>query len=166
MKKLFDKIAELQLFLASVLFFIIFLVNMLEIVSRSAFNRSFLWVSDFSVICVVWMICLAMAACIHLKEHLFMDFLAKKLPLKIRQALNVIISFTMFAFFVMLFFTGIQTAMTKTSLIFPSIQWSIAWSFSALPVFAFFAALFMVPRIFEIIKGKDPHEGVELESIF
>lgn len=166
MKKIFDKIAEFQLFLASVLFFIIFLVNMLEIVSRSAFNRSFLWVSDFSVICVVWMICLAMASCIHFKEHLFMDFLAKKLPQKMRQGLNIVISFVAFAFFVMLFFTGIRTAMTKTSLIFPSIQWSIAWSFSALPVFAFFAALFMVPRIFEIIKGKDPHEGVELESIF
>jgi len=166
MRKILDKIANFQLFVASLLFFIIFLVNMLEIVSRSAFNRSFLWVSDFSVICVVWMTCLAMAACIHLKEHLFMDFLAKKLPEKLRQGLNVIISFTMFAFFVMLFFTGIRTAMTKTSLIFPSIQWSVAWSFSALPVFAFFAAVFMVPRLSDLLKGKDPREGVELESIF
>lgn len=166
MKKILDKIAEIQLFLASVLFFLIFLANMLEIIGRSAFNRSFLWVSDFSVISVVWMICLAMASSIHFKEHLFMDFLAKKLPKKMRQALNIVISFIAFAFFVMLFFTGIRTAMTKTSLIFPSTQWSVALSFSALPVFAFFAALFMVPRLLEIIKGKDPHEGIELESIF
>ena len=62
MKKILDKIAQLQMFVASLLFFIIFLVNILEIISRSAFNHSFLWVSDFSVICVVWMICLAMSA--------------------------------------------------------------------------------------------------------
>lgn len=166
MKKILDKTAEFQLFVSSLLFFAIFLVNMLEIVSRSAFNYSFLWVSDFSVICVVWMICLSMAACIHYKEHLFMDFLAKKLPAKMRQGLYIIISLISFAFFVMLFFTGIRTAATKVSLIFPSIQWSMVWSYAALPVFAFFSALFMVPRLIDLFKGKDPHEGVELESIF
>lgn len=166
MKKALDKLAELQLFVSSVLFFLIFLVNMLEIIGRSAFNHSFLWVSDFSVICVVWMICLAMSACIHYKEHLFMDFLARKLPPALRQGLNIVISLVAFAFFVMLFITGLRTAATKTSLIFPSIQWSMVWSFSALPVFAFFSALFMVPRLVDLFKGKDPHEGVELESIF
>jgi TRAP-type C4-dicarboxylate transport system permease small subunit len=40
------------------------------------------------------------------------------------------------------------------------------WSFAALPVFAFFSALFMIPRIAEIFKGKDPHEGVQQESVF
>lgn len=166
MKKALDKIAQFQVLVASVLFFMIFLVNMLEITSRSVFNYSFLWVSDFNVICVVWMICLAMSACIHFKEHLFMDFLAQKLPTKLRQGLNIIISFITFAFFVMLFFTGLRTTATKTALIFPTIQWSVAWSFAALPVFAFFSAAFMVQRIIELFKGKDPHEGVQQESIF
>lgn len=166
MKKLFDKIAQLQLLASSALFFIIFVVNMMEITGRSAFNHSFLWVSDISVICVVWMICLAMAACIHYREHLFMDFLVRMLPFGPRKAVNAVISITAFAFFAMLFVTGIRTASTKTALIFPSIQWSMLWSFSALPVFAFFSALFMIPRIVEILKGKDPHEGVEQESIF
>jgi drug/metabolite transporter (DMT)-like permease len=49
-----------------------------------------------------------MAACIHYKEHLFMDFLARKLPAKFRQGLNIIISLIAFAFFVMLFFTGLN----------------------------------------------------------
>ena len=154
------------MFVASLLFFIIFLVNILEIISRSAFNHSFLWVSDFSVICVVWMICLAMSACVHYKEHLFMDYLVRKMPVKFQQGLNIIISLISFAFFVMLFFTGIRTAATKTALIFPSILWSVVWSFAALPVFAFFSAIFMVPRIVDIVKGKDPHAGIEQESIF
>ena len=166
MKKILDKIAQLQMFLASLLFFVIFIVNMMEIIGRSAFNRSFLWVSDVSVICVVWMVCLSMAACIHYKEHLFMDFLARKLPAKLRQGLNIVISGLAFAFFVMLFITGLRTAATKTSLIFPTTQWSLVWSFAALPVFALFSALFMVPRLVDLFKGKDPHEGVELESIF
>lgn len=166
MKKLFDKIAQLQLLVASALFFLIFLVNMLEITGRSAFNRSFTWVSDFSVICVVWMICLAMTACVHYREHLFMDFLVRMLPFGFRKAVNIVVSLATFAFFVMLFITGLRTASTKAALIFPSTQWSMVWSFAALPVFALFSALFMIPRIIEIFRGRDPHEGVELESIF
>lgn len=166
MRKILDKIAQLQMFLASLLFFLVFVVNMMEIVGRSAFNHSFLWVSDVSVISVVWMICLAMSASIHYKEHLFMDFLARKLPAKLRQGLNIVISSLAFAFFVMLFLTGLRTVATKVSLIFPTTQWSLAYSFAALPVFAFFSAVFMIPRLLDLFKGKDPHEGVELESIF
>ncbi|HEY9053733.1 MAG TPA: TRAP transporter small permease [Rectinemataceae bacterium] len=165
MKKILNLIAKIQLLVASVLFFVIFLANILEIVSRSAFNRSFPWVSDLSVICVVWMICLAMAACIHYREHLFMDFLVKKLPAALQKGVNLVVSSVALAFFIMLFITGIRTAATKTSLIFPSTQWPLVLSFAALPVFAFFSAVFMIPRLVEIAQGKDPHEGVQLESL-
>ena len=155
MQKLLDKLAVAQVLVATILFFIIFLVNMLEIAGRSLFNHSFLWVSDLSVISVVWMICLGMAACVHYREHLFMDLLAKQLPKKLSLGVNIVISLICFAFFVMLFVTSLQTTSTKMGLIFPSTQWSVAWSFAAMPVFSFFAAIFMVPRLLDLLKGKN-----------
>ena len=155
MKKILDKLAAIQVFIAGVLFFIILLVNMLEIVGRSLFNHSFLWVSDLSVISAVWMICLGMAACVHYREHLFMNLLAEQLPEKIRLGVNIVISLISFLFFVMLFVTSLQTTSTKLGLIFPSTQWSVAWTFAAMSVFSFFSAIFMVPRLIELLKGKN-----------
>ncbi len=155
MKKLLDKLAAALVFIAVVLLFIIFLVNMLEIAGRSLFNHSFLWVSDLNVISVVWMICLGMAAGVHYREHLFMNLLAEQLPEKMRLGVNIVISLISFAFFVMLFVTGLQTTSAKLDLIFPSTQWSVACAMAAMPVFAFFAAIFMLPRLIELLQGKN-----------
>ena len=147
MKKILDKLSEIMGIIAGALFLVIFAINTLEIISRSFFNHSFLWVSDLSVICVVWMICLGIAVGVYHKEHIFMELLINKLPKVVKKVIKILIQSTSFAFFVMLFITGIQTASTKTALIFPSIQWSMVWAYSALPVFAFTSALFMIPRL-------------------
>ncbi len=166
MKKVLDKIAEILLTVSGLLFFIIFAVNMLEIFSRSFFNHSFLWVSDFSVICVVWMICLSIAAGVYYREHLFMEYLAEKLPPKFRKALAVSITLISIAFFLVLFYTGLQTAITKKELIFPSIQWSLVWAYAALPVFAMLSAIFMVPRLISQLKGEKFEKDLFADSLF
>ncbi|MHB1393182.1 MAG: TRAP transporter small permease [Clostridia bacterium] len=166
MKKVLDKVAEILLTVAGFLFLAIFAVNMLEIISRSFFNYSFLWVSDFSIICVVWTICLSIAVGVYRREHLVMEYLADKLPPKSRRALAIVISLISIAFFLTLFYTGAQTAATKRELIFPSIQWSLVWAYSALPVFAILSAVFMIPRLISQIKGEESKRDVTTESIF
>jgi TRAP-type C4-dicarboxylate transport system permease small subunit len=165
MKKVLDKIAEIQKFIAGVLFFEILLINILEIISRSFFNHSFLWVADLSIISAAWMICLGMAANVHYREHLFMEILINKFPAKIKYGVNIIISLTTFAFFVMLFITGIQNTETKLELVFPSTLWPMVWVYSALPVFAFFSAIFMVRRLIDLFKGKDSAGNARHEPI-
>ena len=166
MKRVLDKVAGILLTVAGLLFVAIFAVNMLEIISRSFLNYSFLWVSDFSIICVVWMICLSIAVGVYHREHLFMEYLADKLPPKGRKVLAVAISLTSIAFFLMLFYTGIQTAATKRELIFPSIQWSLVWAYSALPVFAILSAIFKIPLLISQIKGEVQKKDVTTDSIF
>lgn len=155
MKKILDMLADLLLNVATVLFIIIFAINILEIFSRTFFNRSFLWVSDISVICVVWLICLSMAAGVYRKEHLFMDFVLNKIPPKPRKIVAIIVDLLAIAFFIMLCYTGIQTASTKKALVFPSTLISQLWSFSALPAFAALSAIFMIPRLISTIKGEN-----------
>ncbi len=166
MKKVLDKVAEILLIVSGLLFFAIFAVNMLEIFSRSFFNHSFLWVSDFSIICVVWMICLSISVGVYRREHLFMEYLAAKLPPKARKALAVSISLISIGFFLMLFYTGLQTAVTKKELIFPSIQWSLVWAYSALPVFAILSAIFMIPRLISQFRGEESKQDMIANSIF
>ncbi|NLZ52381.1 MAG: TRAP transporter small permease [Thermoanaerobacteraceae bacterium] len=161
MKKILDKLADLLLNVATILFIVIFAINILEIFSRSFFNHSFLWVSDISVICVVWLICLSMAAGVYHKEHLFMDFILNKMPPKLRKTIATSVDIIAIAFFIMLCYTGIQTVATKKALVFPSTLISQLWSYSALPVFAALSAIFMIPRLISTIKG----EKVEKETV-
>ncbi|HHW02387.1 MAG TPA: TRAP transporter small permease [Thermoanaerobacterales bacterium] len=159
MKKILDKIADLLANISSALFIIIFAINMLEIISRTFINYSLLWVSDVTVICVVWMICLSMAVAVYHKEHLIMDFLVNKMPKKVQRILTIAINIICIAFFFMLFYTGLQTAATKKALIYPSIMWSQLWSYSALPVFAILSAIFMIPRLISSFKGNTATEA-------
>lgn len=160
MKKILDKAAGMQGFVAGLMFLAIFAVNMLEIISRTFLNYSFLWVSDFSIICVVWMICLGISVGVYYKEHLFMEILANRFPPKMKRGLNIIITLISLAFFLMLFVTGVRTAATKTALIFPSIQWSLVWAYSALPVCAISSAIFMIPRLIRLFKNETPKEDI------
>lgn len=161
MKKVLDKLADLLLNVATLLFIVIFVINMMEIFSRTFFNHSFLWVSDISVICVVWLICLSMASGVYHKEHLFMDFLVNKAPKSLRKAIIVSVNIIAIAFFIMLCYTGMQTALAKKALVFPSTLISQLWPYLALPIFAIFSAIFMIPRLISSIKD----EQVKKETI-
>lgn len=159
MKRLLDKLSELMAIVAGILFLFIFLINTMEIISRSFFNHSFLWVSDLSVICVVWTICLGISVGVYHKDHIFMELLVKKFPKSVEKAVRIAIQLLSLAFYVMLFITGVKTAATKTALIFPSIGWSLVWSYAALPVFALTSAVFLIPHTIALFKGeKEPEQ--------
>ena len=161
MKRLLDKLSGIMSILAGILFLLIFVINTMEIISRSFFNHSFLWVSDLSVICVVWTICLGISVGVYHREHIYMELLINKFPRAIKKVMKILIQLISFAFFVMLFVTGMQTAATKTSLIFPSIGWSLVWAYSALPVFALSSAIYMIPNVIALLKGeKEPEKDM------
>ncbi len=155
MKKVLDRFSRVLITVSGLLFLVIFLLNMAEIISRTFLSHSILWVSDVCTICVVWMICLGIASCVYLKEHIFMDFLANAMSPKLQKVVRVIVVILTVAFYAMLFITGIQTAITKIALEFPTTQWSLVWSYSAIPAFALVSAIFMIPRLIEAVKGKE-----------
>ena len=160
-KKLLDGLAAIQTFISGTLFLVIFSINTMEIISRTFFNHSFLWVTDISTICIVWMIMLGMAVGVYQKEHIVLDLLISRFPHRLRHVVTVVITLLTFAFFVMLFVTGVEMAGTKRMLIFPTIRWSMIWAYSALPVLSLSAAVFMIPALIELFRGKETYKESE-----
>lgn len=158
MRKALDKTADILLSISGILFFIIFAINISEIICRTCLNHSLLWVTDISTICVVWSICLSIAACVHYKEHLFMNFLTNALPERFRKSIGVAVTLISIGFFIILCITGTQTALSKSGLILLTVQWSLIWPYLAVPVFALFSAIFLVPRLFDILRGVEPEK--------
>lgn len=160
-KKLLDGLAAIQTYISGTLFLVIFSINTMEIISRTFFNHSFLWVTDISTICIVWMIMLGMAVGVYQKEHIVLDLLISRFPHRLRHVVTVVITLLTFAFFVMLFVTGVEMAGTKRMLIFPTIRWSMIGAYSALPVFSLSAAVFMIPALIELFRGKETYKESE-----
>ena len=160
-KKLLDGLAAIQTYISGTLFLVIFSINTMEIISRTFFNHSFLWVTDISTICIVWMIMLGMAVGVYQKEHIVLDLIISRFPHRLRHVVTVVITLLTFAFFVMLFVTGVEMAGTKRMLIFPTIRWSMIWAYSALPVFSLSAAVFMIPALIELFRGKETSKESE-----
>jgi TRAP-type transport system small permease protein len=168
MKKILDKIAKVLETISGFLFLVIFAINVMEIISRSFFNYSFLWVSDFSILCIVWVICFGMSVSLYYSEHIAIDFLAKKMPKKGQRILGSIISVIIIGFLVLLFFTSLKTVESKKELVFPTLMWPYVLSYSALPVFALLSILFMGSRLFDLLKGKaaaPKDEGTSRDAI-
>lgn len=161
LKKLLNGLAAIQACISGTLFLVIFLINTMEIISRTFFNHSFLWVTDVSTICIVWMIMLGMAVGVYQKEHIVLDLLISRFPHRLRHVVTVVITLLTFAFFVMLFVTGVEMAETKWMLIFPTIRWSMIWAYSALPAFAMSSVLFMIPALIELFRNKETYKESE-----
>ena len=159
--KLLDGLAAIQTYISCTLFLFLFSINTMEIISRTFFNHSFLWVTDISTICIVWMIMLGMAVGVYQKEHIVLDLIISCFPHRLRHVVTVVITLLTFAFFVMLFVTGVEMAGTKRMLIFPTIRWSMIWAYSALPVFSLSAAVFMIPALIELFRGKETYKESE-----
>ncbi len=161
MKKFLNVLMKVQTHVAGICFFVIFCINTLEILCRSFLNHSFLWVSDISTICIVWMICMGMAVGVYKADHIFLELLVSKMPLKLRHIVSIFTQLLTLGFFVLLFITGIEMTLSKLSLIFPSTLISMVWAYSALPVFAITAALYMIPSTIEVLRGKEKYKEAQ-----
>ncbi len=156
--ELLNKLDNLLISTAALCFFVILIVSVAEILYRGFFGSSFLWTVDLCVILASWTMLLGAAVMVHRNDHLIVDILISKASPKFKRVLAIIVNLVVFAFFIMLFFTGLQSAAVKMNMRFTSIGWKMGVSFYALPVFAFFSILFMIERILILLRGDKKHE--------
>lgn len=147
MKKMFDKCRDGLAFCAALLFMLIFVLVILEILCRTFFGFSILWLTDFIQLVVCWTLAFGMSAIVYTNDHLKIDFIKTKLPLSMQKYLELLTDLVEFGFFVMLVPYGIKTAMTKMSILFTTLRWPMGYMYAALPVFGALCAFFMISRL-------------------
>ena len=171
MRKILDFIYKVLIFTITILFIVIFLMITAEIICRTFLSFSILWMTDFVILCVVWMLSLGMAAGIYKSEHLRVDFLLDKLPAKAAQCCRVFTSVLAMIFFALMIPAGYQTAMLRMQIAFTTLRWPTGYAFLALPVFATIACIYMGFRVVmaaQLAMGKEvaPVEGLTEDEEF
>ena len=154
MKKILDILSNMLLTISGILFLFIFIINVAGIICRTFLNFSLLWVTDASNISIAWMLALSMSAAIYKKIHLTIEIIRNKFPKKVKKVLEIVLTLIIIAFFINLIFSGWKTGIMKMSIDFTVLGIPTGYAFMALPVFAFFSAIFMTNRLVNILLSK------------
>lgn len=155
MKKILDILSNMLLTISGILFLFIFIINVAGIICRTFLNFSLLWVTDASNISIAWMLALSMSAAIYKKIHLTIEIIRNKFPKKVKKVLEIVLTLIIIAFFINLIFSGWKTGIMKMSIDFTVLGIPTGYAFMALPVFAFFSAIFMTDRLVNILLSKE-----------
>lgn len=155
MKKILDILSNMLLTISGILFLFIFIINVAGIICRTFLNFSLLWVTDASNISIAWMLALSMSAAIYKKIHLTIEIIRNKFPKKVKKVLEIVLTLIIIAFFINLIFSGWKTGIMKMSIDFTVLGIPTGYAFMALPVFAFFSAIFMTNRLVNILLSKE-----------
>jgi TRAP-type C4-dicarboxylate transport system permease small subunit len=154
MKKALDILSNMLLTISGILFLFIFIINVVGIICRTFLNFSLLWVTDASNISIAWMLALSMSVAIYKKIHLTIEMIRNKFPQKAKKVLEIFLTLIIIAFFLSLIFSGWKTSIMKMSIDFTVLGIPTGYAFMALPVFAFFSAIFMTDRLVNILLSK------------
>ncbi len=154
MKKTLDILSDVLQTISGVLFLFIFIINVAGIINRTFLDFSLLWVADVTTIAVAWMLALGMSVAVYKKVHITIDFVKNKFPQKGKKILEIITTLIMIAFLIILIVAGWKTTVMKMRIHFVVLYIPTAYAFMALPVFAFFSAIFMTNRLVNILLSK------------
>jgi TRAP-type C4-dicarboxylate transport system permease small subunit len=155
MKKALDILSNMLLTISGILFLFIFIINVAGIICRTFLNFSLLWVTDASNISIAWMLALSMSVAIYKKIHLTIEIIRNKFPQKVKKILEIVLTLIIIAFFINLIFSGWKTGIMKMSIDFTVLGIPTGYAFMALPVFAFFSAIFMTDRLVNLLLSKE-----------
>jgi TRAP-type C4-dicarboxylate transport system permease small subunit len=155
MKKALDILSNVLQTISGSLFLFIFIINVAGIICRTFLNFSLLWVADVGYISVAWMLAFGMSAAIYKKGHITIEFIRDKLPKNVKKVLEIVMTLLIIAFLISLIFSGWKTVIMKMRISFVVLAIPTGYAFMALPVFAFFSAIFMTYRLVNITLSKE-----------
>jgi TRAP-type C4-dicarboxylate transport system permease small subunit len=155
MKKALDILSNVLQTISGSLFLFIFIINVAGIICRTFLNFSLLWVADVCYISIAWMLAFGMSVAIYKKGHITIEFIRDKFSQNVKKVLEIVLTLIMIAFLINLIFSGWETVIMKMRIYFVVLNVPTAYAFMALPVFAFFSAIFMTYRLVNILLLKE-----------
>ena len=127
-------IARLCTVLISALLGVLVLTMMLSVIMRYVFTSPLSWSDDLSLICLVWMTLLGLAAGMR-AGHLAIEGLVNALPLALARAINLAIHGAVLLLAVLVVHYGVAFVQQGMARIVPSMDWlRQGYIYAAIPV--------------------------------
>ena len=149
--------------LLAVASFILLCVSVsIQVIARYFFNVTFDWGEEFPIFIFLWVSFIAAAVAYRDGNHLSVDFIVERFPLKLRKAIFYINMMLSLAFICILFYYEGKMTLAVRQSTFVVMKISKAWCYVGIP---FSCLLFMTFIIEKTLKGyKEVNESETVEE--
>ena len=106
MRRIHTIIDRFLFYLLALMLGLLAVICFTQVIARYAFEASFPWVEEISILMLHWAVWVGAALAIERKAHLRVLLIEDRLPEAWRRTLHVVLNVAAIAFFVVLFFSG------------------------------------------------------------
>lgn len=142
-----DRINNVVKYIVSILFIVLVILVFMQVATRFVINYPLSWSEEISRYLMIYIVFLGSALAVRTNDHIAIDFLLEIVSPKNKKRLNVITLLISALFFAMLTYFGFQLTLVVIGQATPTLQFSMAWAYAAIPV----GALLMLLNVFAVL---------------
>jgi TRAP-type C4-dicarboxylate transport system permease small subunit len=122
-----------------------------QVITRYFFGYSIAWIEELTRYFMIWMAYLGSAVLFKDNDHIRMDLIFRKLPVKYQDYLYILFELIQIAFLVMLFKLGLNYSESLEILTSTSLRISMRWPVLIIPVAAILMIVFIMTHMIKTI---------------
>ena len=122
--------------------------------SRYVMRATFQWYDEVARLCFVWMIFLGAAVAVRRGGHFRLHLLIDRFGASARRRADLLVTLIVIAFAAVLVAGGIAIASLARRQVTDSLELSMLWFYSALPVGGTLMIVFALPQLWALIRGR------------
>jgi len=157
--KFMDKLNNIVKYTVSAMFTIMVILVAIQILTRFIIDYPISWSEEIGRYIMIYIVFLGSALLVRKNGHIAIDFLLEVVNDKNKKRLNFINLAISTVFFLVLVYSGIELTMLVIGQVTPTLQFSMAWAYAAMPLGAILMVLNALAVFFEMfIKGENKKE--------
>jgi len=155
MSKLLKQIDRLVFLAIALLLAAMVLDVTIQVVFRYVIQNPPTWTEEAARFLCIWMVFLAAGLAFGRGSHIVVDALHLVLPLPLKRLLLVLINLASLAFLLVLVWQGVEMVQLTSNTTSTAMQLNMGVVYAALPTGSAIAALYVVQRLVDLVRGID-----------
>lgn len=144
-----DKINNIIKYAAYSTFLLLAALVFAQVVTRFVISYPLAWTEEISRYLTIYIVFLGSALAMRQRQHIAIDFLTEIVSAVNKRRLNIVILIICAVFFAALTYFGTVLTITVAGQSTPTLQFSMAWAYAAIPLGSFMMLLNTVANILE-----------------
>lgn len=161
-KKIFDKLIELEKLVCISLLAVMLAICFLQVVMRYVFNKPFAWSEEVILILLIWFGFICMSIDVRSDTHIAITGVYSKLPVFLQKACDILRHVLLSGFFFLMVKYGWQIYQVTSKSKLPASQWSKGLQFLPMVIGGAIMLLFSLVNLVQLFLKNDSDKGGEV----
>lgn len=160
-KKFVEGINVLLKYIVSVMFIALAVLVFFQVITRFVIDYPLAWSEEISKYLMIYIVFLGSALAVKNRQHIAIDFLTEIVSPANNRRLNGLVLIISSIFFIILTYFGFVLTITVLDQATPTLRFSIAWAYAAIPIGSF---LMLLNAIYSFINPPPKEEDTSMKG--